>query len=151
LRQRLDEPLIARKVLRREARQARAHFAQPAAAVERRVTDETAREHAVGDERKLHVAHRRQDIALDASAEQRIFDLQGRHRIHRRRAAQRAAGHFRQPDVAHIARGLEIEDRAERVLERDRAVVARRLIEVDVIGLQPAQAVGEEILHRRWT
>jgi hypothetical protein len=52
------------------------------------------------------------------------------------------------PDVAHIARLHHVGDRADRVLDRHRRVDAGRLIQVDVVGAEAGEAVGEERLHR---
>ena len=124
-------------------------MAPGAAPSERRVADQPAREHAIGDHRHAQRARRRQDVLLDAAA--RPANIRSAARRSGKFCAarfKRAGGDLRQADVAHIAGLDQIRDGAERVLDRHRAVVARRLIEVDVVGLQPAQGIGEEVLHR---
>ncbi len=65
------------------------------------------------------------------------------------RAPQRLGGRFRHADMADIAGFDHLGDGADRVLDRHRGIDPRRLIEVDVIGAEPAQRIGQKILHRR--
>ena len=42
-------------------------------------------------------------------------------------------------DVKSLARPYDVRERQHRLLERRRVVVAMRLVQVDVVGLEPAQ------------
>jgi hypothetical protein len=56
--------------------------------------------------------------------------------------------HLREPDVAHVAGFHQIRDRADGVLDGHVRVAPRRLIEIDVVRLQPLQRVRQRRLHR---
>ena len=114
----------------------------------RAVADQPAGEHAIGDQRDAELAQRRQNLALDAAREQRIFDLQAPRSDARRRAPDRLGGGFGEADVAHIAGLHHVGDGADGVLDRHLRVDARRLIEIDIIGAEPAQRIAEKILDR---
>jgi hypothetical protein len=51
------------------------------------------------------------------------------------------------PDVAGLDHLL---DGPDRLLDRHGRIDARRLVEVDIVGAEPPQCVGEEVLHRHW-
>jgi hypothetical protein len=91
----------------------------------------------------------RQDLVLDAARDQRVFDLQVGDRVHGMGLADGLGADFRQADVAHIAGLDHVGDGADRVLDRHVRVQARRAVDVDVVGAQALQAVGQEVLHRR--
>ena len=87
-----------------------------------------------------------------------------RPRCRARRASTRSAGRqigctacarrivvgagLREADVAHVAGLHHLRDRADRVLDRDRGVHAGEAVDVDVVGAEPLQRVGEEVLDR---
>ena len=120
LAERLDQRDVLGKILGGKARLAGADFARRVLGRLGAVADEAAGEHAIGDQRDAELAQGRQDVALDAAAEQRIFDLQRRDRMHRVRAPQRLGGRFRDADVAHVAGLHHVGDGADRVLDRHR-------------------------------
>ena len=64
-------------------------------------------------------------------------------------APHRLGADLRQPDVADVAGLHHLGDGADRVLDRHGGIEPRRAIDVDVVGAEPAQRVGEEVLHRR--
>ncbi len=71
--------------------------------------------------------------------------------MHRVRPPNRLRTRFRQADVAHGPRGHKLGHRAHRVLDRDRRVHPVKRVHVDVVDLEPAEAVGErrpEIIRR---
>ena len=60
--------------------------------------------------------------------------------------------HGRRADVAHLARAHHIVQRFQRLLDRRRLVPAMDLVEIDVVRLQPAQALvqlEEDLLARK--
>ena len=113
----------------------------------RRSREQPARQHAVGGDAHPQLAGSGQDRGLRSPAHERIFDLQGNDRSGFARPANRGRGRFGNSDVAHVARLDETRQRSIGVLNRGTRIDARRLIEVDVIRSQAAQAVGEEIFY----
>src|SRR5580704_601529 len=49
--------------------------------------------------------------------------------------------------MAHIALLDEIGDRTDRLLDRHTRIEPRRAVNVDVVGAEPLQAVGDKVLH----
>ena len=64
------------------------------------------------------------------------------------RAADRLGADLGEADVADVARLDHLGDRADRLLDRHLGVEAAEPVDVDVVGAEPAQRVGEEVLHR---
>ena len=145
--ERLHQRHVAGKVLVGKARHAGADFTGLLGSL-RAVANQAARKHAIGDERDAELAHGRQNLLLDVAADERIFNLQRRDRMHRVRPADRFRRRFRQPDVTDIAGLDHVGDGADRVLDRHRGIEPRGLIEIDMVGAETPQAVGEKILHR---
>ena len=79
---------------------------------------------------------------------QRIFDLQIGDRMHRMGASDRLGADFRQPDMPDVTGADHVGDGADRVLDWHCRIEPGRAIDVDMIGAEPAQRVGEEVLHR---
>ncbi|KWA38865.1 hypothetical protein WL27_15990 [Burkholderia multivorans] len=50
--------------------------------------------------------------------------------------------------MAHVAGLDEIGDRADRLLDRHRRIDARRPVEIDVVGTEPLQRIGDEVADR---
>jgi hypothetical protein len=110
--------------------------------------DEAARQHAVGGDADAELAHDRQDLLLDAAAEERVLDLQLRDRMDGGGAADRRDAHLREADVADVAGLHELRDRADGLLDRHRRIEARRLVEVDVVGAEALERVRQRGLDR---
>ena len=124
----------------------------------RRLTGQVlAGEHALRDRRPHDL---RQPELLDAGGHHLGLDDPPQHRVlrlarHERDAAARAAsaaparicvgGPLRHADVEHLARPDDVGERLHRLLERRLVVVAVRLVEVDVVGLQPAQRAVDRL------
>jgi hypothetical protein len=64
------------------------------------------------------------------------------------RAPERLGSCLRQADVAHPAGVDHLRDRSDRVLDRDGRVHATEAVDVDVIGAQALQGVGQEVPYR---
>ncbi len=87
----------------------------------------------------------RQDRGLDAAAHQRIFDLQIDYRMHRVRAADGVCAHFRQADMPDIAGADHVGDGADGVFDRNGRIQPSRAVDIDVIGAEAAQRIGQEV------
>jgi hypothetical protein len=69
--------------------------------------------------------------------------------VHGVGAAQRLRADLGQSDVPDVP-GLDLlGDGADRLLDRDVRVQPGRTVDVDVVGAEAAQRVGEEVLDRR--
>ena len=66
-------------------------------------------------------------------------DCSARDRVHGVRAADRVDPGFGEPDVAYLALGDQFGDGADGVLDRGVGVDAVLVVEVDVVGAEPAQ------------
>ena len=110
--------------------------------------DQPARQHAIGGDADAELAAGRQDVALDAARDQRIFDLQVGDRMDGRGAADRLGADLRQPDVAHVAGLHHVGDRADGLLDRHVGIEPRRAVDVDVVDAEPLQRIGQGVLHR---
>ena len=141
-----DQRQILRQVLGIEARLAQAGILGKARPLRSRPLNKPAAQHAISDDADAALAHRRQDRFLDAARHQRIFDLQRRDRMHRAGARDGRGRYFGQADMADMAGADQIRERAHRLLDRHLGIEARRLIEIDMIGAEPGQAVGERAL-----
>lgn len=62
--------------------------------------------------------------------------------------AQRLGTDLRETDVADVAGLHQLGDRADRFLDRHVRRDASGPVDVDVIGVEAAERVGEEVLHR---
>jgi hypothetical protein len=110
--------------------------------------EETAAEHAVGRDGHAELARRRQDRVLDAARQQRVLDLHVGDGVDRVRAPQRVGAHLGQAEVADVPGTHQVGDRAHGVLDGDLGIDPRRPVDVDVVGAEAAQGVGEVALHR---
>ncbi len=61
-------------------------------------------------------------------------------------SARRVGAGLGQADVAHVAGLDHLGDRADGLLDRHRGVDAPEPVDVDVIGAEPAERVGEDVL-----
>ena len=89
-----------------------------------------------------------QNLRLDAARQQRILDLQIADRMHRMRPADGIGADLRQADVPDVTGLHHLGDGADGILDRHVRIEPRRTIDVDIIGTQAAQAVGQKILYR---
>ena len=92
-------------------------------------------------------AQRRQDFVLDPAVEQRVLALHGRERVHRVRPADRRRGRLGQPDVPGLARGHDLRERADGLLDRHLRVHPVQVVQVDVVPAQPRQARIDRAAH----
>ena len=92
----------------------------------------------------------REDLALDPAAHQRILDLQCDDPVDALRAADRVDAHLRETDVAHVTGLHQLGDRADRLLDRHLGIEPRGLVQIDAIGSQAVERVGERGLDRGW-
>ena len=92
------------------------------------------------------VERKRHDLALDVTRDERVIDLLadvarqvvplgGRNRLH-----HVPGGVVRAPDVSDFALPHQIVERPHRLLERDEHVRLVADVEIEVVGLQPAEA-----------
>ena len=127
--------------MRRERRSARSVRPVPG--------EEAAGEDAVGGDADPELAAGGQDLLLDPARDQRVLDLQVGDGMHGVRPADRLGADLGEADVADVARLDHLRDRADRLLDRDVGEHAPGPVDVDVVGAEPAQRVGEEVLDRR--
>ena len=113
--------------------------------------DQAARQHAIGGDADAEFTAGRQDCGLDAARDQRIFDLQVRDRQHRVCAADGLHTHFGQAECAYVTGLDQIGDRADGVFDGHIRIQACGPVNVDVIGTQTLQRIGERGLDRRRT
>ena len=109
--------------------------------------EEAAPERRVGDEADAELAQRRQDLRLDVARPQRVLGLHRGDRVDGVRAADRLRRGLAQPDVADLALGDELGERADRLLDRRARVDAVLVVEVDVIGAQALQRALDRAPH----
>src|SRR5690606_10955593 len=108
--------------------------------------EQAARQHAVGGDADAQAAGDRQDLGLDVARQQGVLDLQVADRVDGRGAAQRRGADLGQADVADVSGLDEFGDGADGVLDGHAGVEAGGTVDVDVVGAEPPQAVGEEVL-----
>ena len=106
--------------------------------------EQPAREREVGNEAETEPLARGQQVALGVALEPRVLALlrdvrQAQSRSDRGCALERPRRVVRRAERAHLAFGDELGDDAERLLERRLAILLVMLVEVDVIGAQPAK------------
>src|SRR5215213_3278270 len=90
------------------------------------------------------------DLALDHSPQHRVLrlvrdQLEPQFLGQCRAVTKLVGGPFTDADVEDLAPPYEITERLHRLFERRGVVVAMRLIEIDVIGLQPAQRAVDRL------
>jgi hypothetical protein len=112
--------------------------------------EKAARQHPVGGDADPELAAGRQDLVLDPARDERVLDLHVGDGMNGVRPADRLRAHFREPEVTDVARLDQLLDRADRPLDRDVRKHPSRPVDVDVVGSEAAERVGEEVLHRRW-
>jgi hypothetical protein len=110
--------------------------------------DQASRQHAVGGDPDPELTARLQQFAFDVAGDERVLDLQVIDRVHRMSPPQRIRPHLGEPDVAHVPRVDQISDRADGFLDGHVGIEPSRPVDVDVVGAQPDQAVGQRVLHR---
>ena len=93
------------------------------------------------------LAHGRQDLVLGIAAPERVLGLQRGDRMDRMRAADRLRRRFGQAEVADLAGADEIGHRADRLLDRRRAVDAMLVVEIDVIDAEALQRRVARLAH----
>ena len=104
---------------------------------------------APGHDAHPGVERQRDELALDRAGEQRVLDLQCDDRRpgpqHRDGVRLRGdpGGGVREADVADLARGDEVVERAHRLLDRRVGVPVVQPVQVEVVGLHPAQGLLE--------
>src|ERR1700693_1328687 len=76
------------------------------------------------------------DARLEIALPQRVFALQRRNRMHRVRAANRGLARLRQPEIANLASPDQRRHRADHVLDRNLAIDAMLVEQIDMRGLQ---------------
>jgi hypothetical protein len=137
------------EVLRAEARHAGADVGGGGGGPRRpRAGEQPTREHAVGGHAHAQLPAGGQGLRLDPARQQRVLDLQVGHWMGGMRAPERLGSCLRQADVAHPAGVDHLRDRSDRVLDRDGRVHATEAVDVDVIGAQALQGVGQEVPYR---
>ena len=89
---------------------------------------------------------RRHHLVLDGPVEQRVAVLRRHEPLQPRRPRRPVGvgdlpgGEVRGADVAHLARAYQVGERRQRLLDRRHVVGHVQLVQVDVVGPQPAQA-----------
>ena len=125
---------------------------EPGARVVRRqpggaAAQQAAGQDAVGGDADPEFPHGGQDLRLDAAAHQRVLDLQRGDRVHRVRPADGVRPHLGQPDVPDVPGLDHLGDGPDGVLDRHLRVQPGRLVQVDVVGAEPGQRVGQRVLR----
>ena len=110
--------------------------------------EKTAGEDAVGGESDPELAAGRQDLVLDPARDQRVLDLQVGDGVNRVRTPHGLGTRLGETDVADVAGLHELRDRADRLLDRDVREDASRAVDIDIVGAETAERVGEEVLDR---
>ena len=111
--------------------------------------EEPAGEDAVRGHSDAELAAGGQDLVLDPTREERVLDLQVGDGVDGVRAADGLGAALGEPDVPNVARLHHFRDGADGLLDRDVGEHAARSVDVDVIGAEPTERVGEEVLDRR--
>ena len=109
--------------------------------------EEAAAERGVGDEADAELAQRRQHLVLDVAAEERVLALDGGHRVHRVRGADRLRRRLAEPVVADLALLHQLGQRPDGLLDRRVRVHAVLVVEVDVVGAEAAQRALDRLPH----
>ena len=109
--------------------------------------EHAAAERAPRNDAEAELLARRQNLHLDVARQNAVLRLQADQRLptfcgdDQTRLDDLRGGPVRHADVAHLALPDEVVQRAQRFFERRRVVVAMHLIQVDVVGIEPPQAV----------
>ncbi len=111
--------------------------------------EQAAREHAVGGHADAELARDGQDPGLDGAGDERVLDLEVADRVDGGGAAQGVGADLGEADVADVAGLDQLGDRADGLLDRHGGVQPGGAVDVDVVGAQAAQGVGEGGLDRR--
>ena len=101
--------------------------------------EQAVAERRVGHEPDAELAQQRQDLGLEVAGPQRVLGLQRGDRVHGVRAADRRRRGLGQAEVADLALGDELGQRADGLLDRRARVDAVLVVQVDVVGAEPAQ------------
>src|SRR5262249_51691132 len=104
---------------------------------------------AVGGDADAQLRQHREDLGLGSTADDCVFDLQIRDRVHRVRATDRICPDLGEPDRAHVTCLDQVGDGANRLLDGDRRIQAAGTIDIDVIDAEPSQAIADEVLYGR--
>src|SRR3954471_10316527 len=136
----VDEVEIAFEVFALEARRLAAVIGR-FEVVDRLETsgEEAAADRRVGDEADAQLAHGRQNLVLGIAAPERILGLQRGDRMYRMRAPDCLRRRFGHAEVTDLAGADQIGHRADRLLDRSRAVDAVLVIQIDVIDAEALQ------------
>ena len=111
--------------------------------------DQTPRQHAVSGDADAQLPAGVEDRALERARDERILDLHVADRVHGMGASERLRAHLGQPDMADVAGLDHLGDRADGLLDRQAWVDPGRAVDVDVVGTESLQSVGERVLGRR--
>src|SRR5215218_8962358 len=104
-------------------------------------------ERRVGNEPDPEPAQQRQDFGLDVAGPERVFGLQRGHRMHGVCPADRLGAGLGQSDVAYLAFGDQLGQRADRLFDGRVRVDAVLVVEVDVVGAEPLERAFDRGLH----
>src|SRR5215207_4918221 len=104
-------------------------------------------ERRVGNEPGPEPAQERQDFDLEVAGPERVFGLQRGHRTHGMRPADRIGTGLGQSDVAYLAFGDQLGQRADRLFDGRVRVDAVLVVEVDVVGAEPLERAFDRGLH----
>jgi hypothetical protein len=86
---------------------------------------------AVGHDPDPQFARGRQNLGFDETGGQRVLDFQRAHRMHTVRLTQLGGVGLRESQIADLALGDQVGDRAHGVFDRNRRVEPARLVQVD--------------------
>ena len=111
--------------------------------------DQAAREDAIGGDADAELAADGEDFLLDAPRDQRVLDLQVGDRMDGIGAADRLRPDLGEADIADVAALDQVGDGADRLLDRHVRIETARAVDVDVVGAEALQRVGDEGLGRR--
>ena len=101
--------------------------------------EEAVAERRVGHEADAELAQQRQQLGLRVAGPQRVLGLQRGDRVHGVGAADRVGAGLGQADVADLALGDQLGQRADGVLDRGVRVDPVLVVQVDVVGAEPLQ------------
>src|SRR3954454_6614238 len=104
-------------------------------------------ERRVGNEPDPEPPQQRQDFGLDVAAPEGVFGLQRGRRMHGVRPADRLGAGLGQSDMAHLAFGDQLAQRADRLFDGRVRVDAVLVVEVDVVGAEPLERAFDRGLH----
>jgi hypothetical protein len=146
--QRLDQGQVAPQVLTGEPGQGRAEIRLTRPHRAPMTRDQAAGQHTISGDTHAELTGGRQQRVLDAAGDQRVLDLHVTDRVHRNGSAQRLRPDLGQPDVPHVSGLDQLRHRPDGLLDRHRRIHTGRAIDVNMVGAQPLERVGQEVLHR---